>query len=279
MLYTTPTMIMIPSFISQSLIALGLLSAAVVFTKTATAETITGQSGNVRAEISYDKPEEYQYKNVRLKIIRAGRTILDRKLPQENEYDRPLGNLSGEENNLPVQDLDGNKEPEIIADFFTGGAHCCTYSLIYSYDSKSQKYLKIRHEWGNGGYQLKDLDKDGLPEFDSRDDRFAYAFTAYADSDYPLQIWHYRQGKMIDVTRAYPQLISSHASKLWQSYTEARQQGDDGKGFLAAYLADKYLLGQGQDGWQRVQQAYKKSDRTKYLADLRKFLRETGYIK
>ncbi|MEH1883403.1 MAG: hypothetical protein V7L19_08645 [Nostoc sp.] len=279
MLYTTPTMITIRSFISQSLIGLGLLSAAVVFTQTAIAETITGQLGNVRAEISYDKPEEYQYKNVRLKIIRADKTILDRKLPQEDEYDRPLGNLSGEENNLPVQDLDGNKEPEIIADFFTGGAHCCTYSLIYRYDSKSQKYLKTRHEWGNGGYQLKDLDRDGLPEFDSRDDRFAYAFTAYADSDYPLQIWHYRQGKMIDVTRAYPKLISSHASELWQSYTEARQQGDDGKGFLGAYLADKYLLGQGQDGWQRVQQAYKKSDRTKYFADLRKFLRETGYIK
>ncbi|MEH2122793.1 hypothetical protein [Nostoc sp.] len=66
-----------------------------------------------------------------------------------------------------------------------------------------------------------------------------------------------------------------------------RQQGDDGKGFLAAYLADKYLLNQGQDGWGRVQQAYKKSEspsetlreRTKFFADLRKFLRETGYIK
>jgi hypothetical protein len=278
-LYTTPAMIAIHSFISQSLIGLALLSATAVFTQTATAETIIGQSGNVRAEISYDKPEEYQYKNVRLKIIRAGKTVLDQKLPEENEYDRPLGNIYGQENNLPVQDLDGDKEPEIIADFFTGGAHCCTYSLIYHYDNKSQKYLQIRHEWGNAAYQLKDLDKDGLPEFNSQDDRFAYAFTSYADSAYPLQIWHYRQGKMIDVTRSYPKLIFNHASQLWQSYTEARQQGDDGKGFLAAYLADKYLLGQEQDGWQRVQQAYKKSDRTKYLADLRKFLRETGYIK
>ncbi|HYX13193.1 MAG TPA: hypothetical protein VE944_02275 [Nostoc sp.] len=173
--------------------------------------------------------------------------------------------------------------------------------MIYRYDNKSQKYIKIRHEWGNGGYRLRDLDKDGLPEFDSQDDHFAYAFTAYAGSGYPLQIWHYRQGKMVDVTRRYPKLISNHASELWQTYTQARQQGDDGKGFLAAYLADKYLLGQGQDGWRRVQQAYKNSespslrdatrtetllyetlrerDRTKYFGDLRKFLRETGYIK
>ncbi len=267
----------IRNFISQSLIGLAVLSMSAVFTQPSTAETIAGQSGNVQAKISYDKPEEYQYKNVRLQIIRAGKTVLDQKLPQESEYDRPVGVFN--DNKLPVLDLDGNKEPEVIADFFTGGAHCCTYSLIYRYDSKSQKYTQVRHEWGNGGYRLQDVDKDGLPEFESRDDRFAYAFTAYAASGYPLQIWQYRQGKMIDVTRRYPKLIYNDAFELWKIYNQARQQGDDGKGFLAPYLADKYLLGQEKDGWQRVQQAYQKSDRLQYFAKLRKFLRETGYTK
>lgn len=261
-------------FGNKSLMGLALVSAVAVLSQAATAETITGKSGNVQAQISYDKPEEYQYKNVQLKITRSGQTVLDQKLPQESEYDRPIGELDAKENQIPVLDLDGNKEPEVIADFFTGGAHCCTYSLIYRYDSNSKQYKKIRHEWGNGGYRLKDLDKDGLPEFDSRDDRFAYAFSSYAASGYPLQIWQYRQGKMVDVTRRYPKLIASNATELWQTYTELRQQGDDGKGFLAAYLADKYMLGQGQDGWQRVQQAYKKSDRAQFFAELRKFLRE-----
>ncbi|MBW4687345.1 MAG: hypothetical protein KME40_20090 [Komarekiella atlantica HA4396-MV6] len=266
--------------ISQSLIVLALLSTAARFSQPAVAETITGQSGNVQAEISYDQPQEYQYKNVRLKIIRAGNTVFEQKLPQENEYDRPVEGLFGEkENKLPVLDLDGNKEPEVVADFYTGGAHCCTYSLIYRYNSQSKQYQKIRHKWGNGGYRLRDLDQDGLPEFESRDDRFAYAFSSYAASGYPLQIWQYRQGKMIDVTRRYPKLIYNDASELWQTFLKARKQGDDGKGFLAPYLANKYMLGQGQDGWQRVQQAYKGRDRTKYFADLRKFLRETGYIK
>ncbi|MBW4564215.1 MAG: hypothetical protein KME32_24350 [Mojavia pulchra JT2-VF2] len=267
-------------FITRSLIGLALLGTAAVLSQTATAETITGKLGNVQAQISYDKPEEYQYKNVRLQITRSGQTVLDQKLPQDSEYDRPVGDLlEAPENKLPVLDLDGNKEPEIIADFYTGGAHCCTYSLIYRYDSKTKQYKKIRHEWGNGGYRLRDLDKDGLPEFDSRDDRFAAAFTAYAASGYPLQIWQYRQGKMINVTRRYPKLIANNATELWQTYTQARQQGDDGKGFLAAYLADKYMLGQEQDGWQRVQKAYKKSDRSQYFAELRKFLREAGYSK
>jgi hypothetical protein len=62
-------------FISQSLIGLALLSAA-AFSQAAIAETITGQSGNVRAEISYDKPQEYQYKNVRVNYSAVRRTEL-----------------------------------------------------------------------------------------------------------------------------------------------------------------------------------------------------------
>lgn len=266
-------------FRNPSLIGLIIMSAVALFAQAATAETLTGKSGNVQAQISYDKPEEFQYKNVRLQITRAGKRILEQKLPQDSEYDRPIGELDGQKNQIPVQDLDGNKEPEVIADFFTGGAHCCLYSLIYRYDSKSQQYKQIRHEWGNAGYQLKDVDKDGIPEFNSRDDRFAYAFSSYAASGYPLQIWQYRQGKMVDVTRRYPKLIASNAKELWQTYQEIRQQGEDGKGFLAAYLASKYMLNQGQDGWRQVQQAYKKSDRAQFFTDLRKFLRETGYIK
>ncbi len=162
-------------FFNQSLIGLAVLSAVAVLAQTATAKTVTGKLGNVQAQISYEKPQEYQYKNVQLKIIRSGQTLLDQKLPQESEYDRPVVDfLEGKDSKLPVLDLDGNKEPEVIADFYTGGAHCCTYSLIYRYDSKSKQYKKIRHEWGNGGYRLRDLDKDGLPEFESRDDRMDY---------------------------------------------------------------------------------------------------------
>jgi hypothetical protein len=277
MSYTTPFMKNIHFFV----LGLAVLSGVAGFATSVQAEVITGQSGNVRAEISYEQPQEYQYKNVQIKIVRAGKSVLEQKLPQDSEYDRPIGALldKNDQNKLPVLDLDGDKEPEVVADFFTGGAHCCTYSLIYRYDSKAKQYKKVRQEWGNGGYRFKDLDRDGLPEFESRDDRFAYAFTSYATSGYPLQIWQYRQGKMIDVTRRYPKLIYAHAFELWQTFLSARNEVDNGKGFLSAYLADKYMLGQGEDGWQKVKQAYKASDRNKYFADLRKFLRETGYIK
>jgi hypothetical protein len=93
----------IRTLISQSLVSLAVVSMTAVFAQVGKAETITGELGNIRAEISYEKPEEYQYKNVRLQIIRAGQTVLDQKLPQESEYDRPVGGLFTD-NKLPILD-------------------------------------------------------------------------------------------------------------------------------------------------------------------------------
>ncbi|PMB19915.1 hypothetical protein CEN47_22610, partial [Fischerella thermalis CCMEE 5319] len=127
--------------IRSFVLALAVLSGIAGLATSVQAEVITGQSGNVRAEISYEQPQEYQYKNVQIKIVRAGKTVLEQKLPQDSEYDRPIGALldKNDQNKLPVLDLDGDKEPEVVADFFTGGAHCCTYSLIYRYDSKANQ--------------------------------------------------------------------------------------------------------------------------------------------
>jgi hypothetical protein len=266
------------NFVSKSLISVALLTLAAGFANPASATTKAGVSGNVRAEISYDRAGDFEYKNVRLKITRAGQTLFAGQVPRDSEYDRPIVDIT-EENTLPVVDLDGDKEPEIIVDLYTGGAHCCQYSLIYRYDKSTKKYTRIRHFWGNGGYVLRDFDKNGLLEFSSRDDRFAYAFDAYAASGYPPQIWQYRQGRMQDVTRRYPKIINSQATELWQTYIEQKKEGYELKGFLAAYLASKYLLGQGEDGWQKVRQAYQGGDRTKFFADVRRFLRETGYVR
>ncbi len=52
---------------------------------------------------------------------------------------------------------------------------------------------------------------------------------------------------------------------------------EPGRAALAAYLADKYSLGEAADGWRRVQAAYQGSDRTQFFADLRTFLGKAGY--
>lgn len=143
---------------------------------------------------------------------------------------------------------------------------------------ESGKYYFFQHPWQHTGYQLKDLDQDGLPEFAGYDNSFAYTFASFAGSGFPVQIWQYRQGKMLDQTRRYPKQIYASAFDHWKWYQEAKKKDYEVKGLLAAYLADKYLLNQGQNGWQRLQQVYQERDRQQYFADLRQFLKAGGYI-
>ena len=49
------------------------------------------------------------------------------------------------------------------------------------------------------------------------------------------------------------------------------------KDVLAAYLAEKHLLGEGEDGWQNVKTVYREPDRDRYFEKLRGFLKEMGY--
>ncbi|MCU0550717.1 MAG: hypothetical protein MUC48_15320 [Leptolyngbya sp. Prado105] len=244
--------------------------------------TKTAEQGTVKAQLSYEKgqkPDEFpQIQNLRLKIQRSHQVVFD-KAPGSDEYDRPILDWNRDEtDSFLVRDLNGDKEPEVILDFFTGGAHCCTYSMIYHYDAQQKQYVESRAFWGNLGYRLKDLDGDSKVEFLSADDGFAYAFTSYAASAFPIQIWQFDNGKMTNVTRKYPKLIYNNAYKLWGYYQQVKmEEGADVRGILAAYLADKYLLGQQEDGWKRLREVYRERDREEYFAKLRDFLEKAGY--
>ncbi len=233
----------------------------------------TTSAGVVRAEYS-DEEDEFCGVNPRLRITRDGEVVFDQELMTE------VGFCKQDPEKFEIRDLDGDNEPEVILDFYSGGAHCCWFSQIFAYDPEQGQYSSIEHFWGNvGGFRLDDLDSDGVPEFISNDDRFAYAFTSFADSAFPPQFWQYRDGEMVDVTREFPSEVYAEAVRLWNRYTAIRD-GDsdrDMKGVLAAYLATKYLLDQSAEGWDLVRQIYQESDRAQYFATLQEFLQTNGY--
>lgn len=263
------------------LAGIGVLGVAVASVR---AENVmkTAQQGNVKAQLSYEKVLDDQIpqtRNLRLKIERSQQVVFD-QAPSANEYDRPSFDWNADNtSSFTVRDLNGDKEPEVILDFFTGGAHCCTYSLMYHYDAKQKQYVESRAMWGNLGYRLKDLDNDGKVEFLSADDRFAYAFTSYAGSGFPLQLWRFENGEMVDVTRKYPKLVYNDAYRWWRIFQQVDAEKSDVRGVLAAYLADKYLLGQQADGWNQLRKVYQGDDREEYFAKLRDFLEKAGYDK
>ena len=177
-----------------------------------------------------------------------------------------------------IQDLDGDGEPEVALDFSSGGAHCCLSSQIFGYDPATGQYKMTEQYWGDGETRpLSDLNQDGVPEFLSYDTRFAYAFASFAASGFPIQIWQYRQGEMLDVTRQFPELIDRDAERYWQIYQDVKTQQGEVKGVLAAYLANKSLLNQSAEGWQQLRDTYQQPDRLAFFAQLKQFLEENGY--
>ncbi len=119
-----------------------------------------------------------------------------------------------------------------------------------------------------------------MPEFVSRNEDFSGEFGPYAISGAsPIQIWRYRQGRLQDVTRRYPQLIRKDADAWWNAYAQKESDWYHSQVPLAAYLADMYLLGEGAAGWQRVRQIYLEEDRQEFFQQLRKHLKKHGYAK
>lgn len=241
-------------------------------------EVKRARSGAVVAELSYRKNGPY-YSGVRLRIVRAGIRLVSVPVRALEEPGAFLFDLV-------ARDLDGG-EPEVVLKYFTGGAYCCTTSLVYRYDSAAKSYRRLSVDWGTFGYGLVDLDRDGRPEFESGDTRLDQAFTAHVISSAPIRIWRHDAGRMVDVTREFPGRIARDLAGARRTYEKYR--GDtqaDMRGLLVAYVGDLYLLGRGAEATRVLDEALRRGELDRgggpagkaYVRALLALLRKTGYL-
>lgn len=250
--------------------------------------TETASSGDVDAQLGYSyNPKTTTFSGVTLKITRAGQDLLNAvvKRPPPNSYARVWpANFWEKKKSVVVRDLDGDGEPEVLLALYWGGAHCCYFSYVYRY--ASDRYRRVYHLWGDPSFALRDLNRDGQPEFVSADDRFAYAFTDFADSVFPLQIWRYDAGVFANVTRSFSTQIRADAARSWRFYGKALKQRRSVYGILAAWTADECLLNHCAKAFQRLE-ALRRAGKLRggigdgsaerFLRHLRRFLVRNGY--
>jgi len=226
-------------------LALGALVALAITAAPASSATGGGTAGGgaVVATISYVKTNE-RFRQLRLKIVRAGSTVVNSPVERLGcrgcDAFRPVG--------VRVRDLDGG-EPEVLLELYTEGAHCCTVVLALRYAPAAHTYWSKLLFFGNYGYRLVDLDHDRLPEIVASDERFVYAYSAYVFSTAPPRIWQYRQGRLIDVTRRFPDEVRRNAARVGKEFlTKQRPPEDiDLRTYVAVYAADQYLLGRPEE--------------------------------
>jgi hypothetical protein len=248
--------------------------------------------GQVTARLTYLERRHRDfsdYGDLRVSITRAGVPALDAPIdpPCSADYCRsdPAGRaLFGDRRSVHVRDVGGSPEQEVIVDVYTGGVHCCEWAYVYVYLPASNSYALTTHNFGDPGYRIDDLQKDGSLEFVGGDYRFGYVFTGYAQSAFPVQIWRLDGQALVDVTRSFPALIRRDARRLLRYYRRYRKR-DDVRGILAAYAADQCLLGKRRVGLRLARRAVKRHEvkrdlypgGRKYLRSLRRHLKRWGY--
>ncbi|MDQ8046306.1 MAG: hypothetical protein AAGC46_16465 [Solirubrobacteraceae bacterium] len=202
--------------------------------------SVTKKNGAVTAKVTYtpaDRKHYKDYKKIRLTITGHGHAVRNVSLaPNSTSYTRPIVTLT---------DLNGDGVPDPIVDTYSGGAHCCSTSSI-SLSTTTGYGAPIVQAWGDYGYQLKDLGGTSTPEFVSADDRFAYAFTAYAGSIPAIKILAADGPIFHDVTTNFPDAIRADIAKITPYWDDAAKNANgDPEGVqavTAAWVADLTLV-------------------------------------
>ena len=76
-------------------------------------------------------------------------------------------------------DVNGDGYPEVVVGTYSGGAHCCFGTQVFSLRPDTAKLILQKPESNASGY-FHDLDYDGVSEFVTFDDSFAYEYCPYA---------------------------------------------------------------------------------------------------
>jgi hypothetical protein len=266
--------------LGAALAAAALLAAAPAGADSRRTETVA--RGNVRATLTYVKRTDFGYGDMRLTIRRGGREVLSQRLPACRGCD-VWPAYQGRRRSVSVRDLDRDGELEVAVDAYTGGAHCCL--VLYAYGWNGRTYVSRQLNGASSGYRWADLNRDGRVEWVSADARFEGLFTAYANSVEPIRIYTYRSRVFVPVTRSFPSAIRADERDAWRVYLRNRDSRDV-RGALAAWAADKHLLGEGDEVWPALAEASRRGDiRTDagrpagaaFVRDLRRALTRFGY--
>jgi hypothetical protein len=149
--------------------------------------------------------------------------------------------------------LDATGPPEVLLHLYSGGAHCCSETWIYTGAKRA------RQAWGHGAEPppLRDENGDGKLEFHGADTGFAYAFASFGGSRFPIKVWQYERGAVRDITAAFPNKVEADMAGHLAAYQAALAAGNtEGvRAGLAAYAADAKVLGRWPEAMAVVQAA------------------------
>jgi len=123
-----------------------------------------------------------------LVVLHAGKVVY-RKAEEGGEFS--LGQAAQPDYGVPAiapgTDVTGRGHPEMIASYYSGGAHCCTSILLFELEPKFQLLTNLE----SGDNEMAHFEKspaDGKYVFVRSDETFVYWNTSFAESPMPKVI-------------------------------------------------------------------------------------------
>jgi hypothetical protein len=177
-----------------------------------------------------------------------------------------------------LADVTGDSRAEVVVRSYSGGAHCCEATSVYSVEDASPRTL-LSVDTGNCPGEFADLDGDGVQEFRTCDDRFAYEFCAFAFSPMPPVVFAYDRGS----GRYRPHTPAFAHVLRYTSAEDARREmveyHDDPALQRCAALRpalDLVYAGRADEGWAVFRNLYKAPDAASIEAQAKAMLAESG---
>ena len=168
---------------------------------------------------------------------------------------------------LTGTDINGDGFPDLVVSAWSGGAHCCYSTAVYSVGQDVKPILVL--ETGNcGPGEFEDLDGNGTREFITCDDRWAYIYCSFADSPFPRVVYSYdptRGSYVLETPRFANRYRDQLATALdeaqtWMSESGGRDLGLDKCRLLRPTLGLMYG-GRFSDGLALIRGLYHGADR------------------
>jgi hypothetical protein len=179
-------------------------------------------------------------------------------------------------------DFDGSGKKKIVIEYYTGGAHCCFHLGIGELKGNSFVFLDSLY-LGNAGYEISDMDKNGMLEIVTVNDMFAYAFTNFAQSRFPAVIYEFRNNRFHLANEDYEEVVLAHIKELktelndYKNFECPKDANEDTfntdagavKALLAPIVADYFSIGRTEDGYNFIKSFYKCVDRDNFIKILK----------
>lgn len=209
---------------------------------------------------------------------------------------KEIASLDEKKNKESIGDITGDGIPDLIISEWTGGAHCCSNTIILSLGRifKETAYLKGEHT----GFEIEDIDGDGIYEAKGNDWVFGYWQASFADSPAPEIILRYKNGKYLiaaDLMSMHPpdekkinaeiELVKKDFFKSDGHYSQHQDPPWSKSGGvppkLWGYMLDLIYTGSGDLAFQFFNKAWPegKEGKTEFLNAFKKQLSKSPYWK